>query len=172
MLAPIVICLLFLTVGTVQASGRSHRDIGNEQVQQPTGVRLSMYRGFGLHSCSFSDPNIAPGDTSFPASAAFFVSHGWVVSFYSDLNATEKKAFSGPNTTFELYVDHVETAPQRDFNLENNTFVKLFVSNFATGLTGTHVLVGWWFIDAGLNGDGPFGTREFALACALRVHFT
>jgi hypothetical protein len=131
-----------------------------------------MYRGFALGSCSFSNPNVAPGDTSFAANAAFFVSHGWVNSFYSDLNATEKKAFSGPNTSFELYVDHVETSPQHDFSLENDTFLKLYVSNFATGLTGTHVLVGWWFIDAGLNGDGPFGTRDFALGCALRVHFT
>jgi hypothetical protein len=172
MLAPIVICLLFLTIGTVHASVGNHRDSGTEQVQQPTGVRLSMYRGFRLGSCSVTNPNIAPGDTSFPASSAFFVSHGWISDFFTDLNATEKRAFSGPNTTFELYVDGVETSPQHDFSLENSTYLKLFVSNFAGGLTGTHVLVGWWFIDAGLNGDGAFGTRDFALACNLRVHFT
>jgi hypothetical protein len=158
-------------------SGISH-DTGNEPPNQSPpviGIGLSMYRGFSLGSCSFVppiNPNIAPGDTNFPANTPFHVRHGWIASgFTTAFNQTDQNAFMSPQTTFELYVDGVQTHALHDYSLQNGDFVKLFLTNFGTGMTGAHVFVGWWFIDAHLNGDGPYGGQDLALACALRVHF-
>jgi hypothetical protein len=152
-------------------------DTGNEPVSQSpaaVGITLSMYRGFSLGSCSFTppvDPNIAPGDTNFPANTPFHVRHGWVSSGFTSQNRTDQAAFMGAQTTFELYVDGVQTHGLHDYTNTNGDFLKLFISNFPNGMTGTHVFVGWWFIDAHLNGDGPYGGQDLAVACALRVHF-
>ncbi len=130
-----------------------------------------MYRGFNLDSCSFTDPNIAPGATTFPASTAFFVRHGFI-GFLKSLSGQDQGAFLGSNTNFELYVDGVEQRALPDFygSQGGDFFVKLFVFNFADGMTGTHVFVGWWFEDAGLEG-GTYGTELFVLGCALSVQF-
>jgi hypothetical protein len=171
-----VLSLLSLTsLGIVHASTAVHRDTGNEVAQSPpaVGQTLSMYRGIALGSCSFTDPNVPPADTYFPANTPFHTRHGWVTDFPS-LNGTDKGAFMGQITRFELYVDGKETSPLNDWSMQSDgrTFLKLFISNSNNGMTGTHVFVGWWFIDAGLNGDGPYGTQDFVLGCALRVHFT
>ena len=130
-----------------------------------------MYIGFDLNSCSFTDPNVAPGNTTFPANTPLFTQHGWVAAGYHEYNSTDQQAFNGPNTTFELYVDGVQAHSVHDYGQTGDIFFKLVTSNL-DGMTGTHVFVGYWYIDSHLAGVGPYGTETFFLACALNIHFS
>ena len=136
-----------------------------------TGTRLSMYRGFRLGSCSDTDPNIAPGATTFQANSPFFVRHGWVGSINPPVQNQTYAAFQRPTTTFYLYVDGVLQSSLPDFySPSSQTHVKLFVTNFGNGMTGTHIFKGWWFLDGYLLGGTP-NTEVFQLACNLQITF-
>jgi hypothetical protein len=161
------------TIGPALADSSVQRDSDSTPGASvpTTGTRLSMYRGFRLNSCSTTDPNIAPGATTFPANSPFFVRHGWIGFINPPVQNQTYAAFERPTTTFYLYVDGVLQSSLPDFyDAGSFTHVKLFVTNFENGMTGTHIFQGWWFIDGYLVG-GTANTEVFQLACNLQITF-
>lgn len=166
--------LTLAAVGPVFADTVSRDTDSTQGASVPTtGTKLSMYRGFNLGSCSFNppvDPNIAPGATTFPANTPFFVRHGWVDFPTTPVSNQTLAAFQRPSTDFELYVDHVEQQSLPDFFVQNGVHIKLFVINFPSGMTGTHLFQGWWFQDGYFTG-GAANTQVIELACNLQITF-
>ena len=112
-------------------------------------------------------------DFTYPANTAFFISHGWLEQPWADDAPENKQGFMGPATYFEFRIDRgaqastmfVRNFPGSDLQL------KLFISEFDQGLTGSHRFGAVWFIDGGLVGEAP-GVSVFAGACVSQVTFT
>ena len=58
----------------------------------------------------------------------------------------------------------------RDDSVSNTFYIKLFLTNYANGMTGTHTFLGQWYLDGSFVGQTP-GVAVFQLACALTVSF-
>ncbi len=159
----LVILLALLVATAVQAASAS---------PATTGSKLSMYRGNLVYRGNLDRP-IKPNVIQFAANSPFYVQHGWVVD-WSFLSNEEKQAFISDNTRFDLYVDGVEQAsiPDHTFDESNGDifFIKLSLTNYPDGMTGTHLFRGEWWIDGFLIGEDP-GEAYLDLVSVLQVDF-
>lgn len=112
-------------------------------------------------------------DFTYPANTPFFISHGWIEAPWVTDSPANKMAFMSATSYFEFRVDRVPQPstlfvryiPQLDWQL------KLFVSEYDQGLTGTHRFGGLWYLDGGLAGGTP-GEAVFMGGCVSNVAFT
>jgi hypothetical protein len=135
------------------------------------GTQLSLFRGNCISQGNLDRP-IQPNTIQRAANDAFFVRHGWVSGDWSAMTHDEREAFKDDNTRFDVKVDGTLTAAQRDFEVseDGTVAVETFLTNFPTGMTGTHVFRGEWYIDGLLIEETP-GEAVLSLVCALEVTF-
>ena len=139
--------------------------IGPAIAANEVGTHLSLYQG----NCSGHNQNPHPSSTTFAANSPFHIEHGWVNSNLGFSGNSTNAAFLGPNTFFEVYLDGVQQLSVRDDSVSNGFYIKLFLTNYANGMTGTHTFLGQWYEDGTFLGQAP--GPVFALACALTVSF-
>ena len=133
----------------------------------PAGNRIGL-----LGPCFFGI-----SDIGFPADTGFFVAHGWNFAPWEDTSAADKHAAASRATVFELSIDgviqradlHAAMIPGTP---DGQVFVKLWVTEYHEGLSGTHLFVGRWYIDASISSiGGQFGVPVLDQECSLTVHF-
>ena len=166
----IVAVLAFLGLSLVSAP-RAAADhlFATDPVTIPDPDRINLVRAcFVLGST----------ERTFPANKGFFVSHGWTTDEWRQQPALEKLAFMFATTTFRLWIDgELQHSALHSFNLRqagdlHDVMFKLFVSEDHNGLSGTHVLVGQWFLDGSISDPvGNFGEAVLQFDCTLTVHF-
>lgn len=139
--------------------------IGPAIAANEVGTHLSLYQG----NCSTHVQSPHPSSTTFAANSPFHIEHGWVNTNFGFSGNSTNAAFLGPNTFFEVFLDGVQQMSVRDDSVSNSFYIKLFLTNYANGMTGTHTFLGQWYEDGTLLGQAP--GPVFALACALTVSF-
>jgi len=117
-------------------------------------------------------------ERTFPANHGFFVSHGWFTPDWRQQPALEKLAFMSATSSFRLWIDgELQDSALHSFNRRQagdfqDAMFKTFVSEDHDGLSGTHVLVGRWFLDGSISDPvGNFGEAVLQFDCTLTVHF-
>ncbi len=111
-------------------------------------------------------------DFTYPANTPFFISHGWLDGPWTTEPAANKSGFMASTTYFEFRIDRVPQ-PSRLFvrNLPDSDLqLKLFISEYDQGLTGTHRFGSLWFLDGALAGGTP-GEAVFTGGCVSYVSF-
>lgn len=129
-----------------------------------TGVVLNL-----LDHCGSRD---APAEATFTANTPFLIRHGWGESPWTTDSPANKSAFMGLATYFEFRVDFMPQ-PSTLFSVHiasTDTQLKLFVSEYDQGMTGTHRFAGLWYLDGELVGGTP-GEAVFMGGCVVNVSF-
>ena len=104
-----------------------------------------------------------PATMTFSANTPFHIQHGWAVPWPKGTTPEQKQGFASPGTNFTLLVDGRQ-APYTVYRQPDKTgglMDKWFLTNFPSGMTGTHTFLGQWFNDS-----------ELALTCEIAVTFT
>ncbi len=148
-------------VGTYSISYRFGGDIPS------TGARLNL-----LRACGSSD---VPGSATLAENADFFVQHGWAFEDWSDptlTTAVERRGILSEATRFDLLIDGNLVESMKDFGYDasRDVFLKGFLTNFAGGMTGSHLFTGHWYMDGSLVG-GSYGQSVLQLECVALVTF-
>lgn len=110
---------------------------------------------------------------AYKANTPVYVIQGWIETPWVTDPPANKSAFEGRTTYFELQIDgvvqkHVLFArylQPLDWKL------KLFISEYDHGFSGTHTFAGYWYIDSLFYGLPP-GQPVLDLTCTSVVTFT
>ncbi len=168
--------ILFLGVASVLISGTAPV-FGSGAAT--TGTQLNLIRvGFATGTCSTVGVAFicTGGTTTLPASAPFFVRHGLGSPGATWAQATpqDRAAFLGKATFFVLHVDGNAVFSVRFLEYSNqfDAMTKWFLTNFPSGMTGTHTFTGMWFQDGEIGNLGTPGQPVLELAITITVTFT
>lgn len=104
-----------------------------------------------------------PTTMTYLANTPFHVQHGWAISWPHGSTPSQKAGLGSSDTNFTLYVDGTQASytMYRHLNKTSGVMDKWYLSNFPSGMTGTHVFLGEWFNDSSL-----------VLTCQIDVTFT
>lgn len=144
-----------------------------------TGTLVEVDTGFTNPDGSPVLASFFEAEGEFSAGSPFFVRHGWGFGAWTEpptddpmVEALNRRASMSDATTFQLFVDGEAVFQTPDFQATSDfdQFLKLFLSEFPDGLTGSHVLTGKWYSDESFVG-GTFGVPLLLLQCDLAADF-